>query len=183
MSRINSLPRAILDVGVAWARILALIYVGPDLSLPDSILLRLFCLGIDMHADLCLDVAARGRFTHKPMMEQVKFLENFLESYSSPVMRNRILQTKVMSSIEEASLVESRPIRSLDSTNEPSPKPRTTKERVIYPSEFPIEFEDFGNTSKYYGKEKQTCPSEEVSPNIEPSKEWLLEVKCSSKAI
>ena len=72
---------------------------------------------------------------------------------------------------------------SLDSTNKPSPKPRTPKERVIYPSEFPIKFEDFGNTSKYCGHEKLTRPSEEVSPKIEPSKEWLLEVKHSSEAI
>ena len=88
-----------------------------------------------------------------------------------------------MSSVEESSLVESKHIPSLDSTNEPSPKPRTLKERVIYPSEFFIEFEDFGNTSKYFGHEKLSCPSEEVFPKIEPSKEWLLEVKCSSKAI
>ena len=47
MSRINSLPRAILDfeqrekesVGAAWARFSALVHVGLDLSLPDSILL------------------------------------------------------------------------------------------------------------------------------------------------
>jgi hypothetical protein len=54
---------------------------------------------------------------------------------------------------------------------------------VIYPSEFPIEFRDFGNTSKYFGHEKFTCPSKEVSTRIEPSKEWLLEVKRSSEAI
>ena len=47
MSRIDSLPRAILDfeqrkkesIGATWARFLALIHTGPDLSLPDSILL------------------------------------------------------------------------------------------------------------------------------------------------
>ena len=88
-----------------------------------------------------------------------------------------------MPSVEESSLVESKHVPSLDSTNEPSPEPRTPKERVIYPSEFPIKFRDFGNTSKYFGHVKLTCPSEEVTPKIEPSKEWLLEVKHSSKAI
>ena len=47
MSRIDSLPRAILDfelfekesIGVAWARFSALIHASPDLSLLDSILL------------------------------------------------------------------------------------------------------------------------------------------------
>ena len=54
---------------------------------------------------------------------------------------------------------------------------------MIYPSEFPIEFGDFGNTSKYFGHEKLTHPSDEVSPKIEPTNEWLLEVKRSSEAI
>ena len=76
MSRIDSLPRAILDfeqrkesIGVAWARFSMLIHAGPDLCLPDGVLLCLFCLGIDINADLCLDVIAGGRFTHKPMIE------------------------------------------------------------------------------------------------------------------
>jgi len=160
-----------------------LIQADPYLSLPNGVLLHLFCSGINIDADLCLDVTAGGRFTHKSMTKQVKFLENFLESYSSPVIRNRILQAKVMSSVEEASSVESRPVPSLDSTNEPSPKPRTPKETMIYPSEFAIEFRDFGNTSKYFGHEKLTRPSKEVSPKIEPSNEWLLEVKHSFEAI
>jgi hypothetical protein len=87
-----------------------------------------------------------------------------------------------MSSVEESSLVESKPIASLDSTNETSPKPRTPKERVIYPSEFPIEFGDYGNTSKLFRHEKLTQPPEEASPKV-PSKEWIMEVKHSSEAI
>ena len=47
MSRIISLPRAVLDfeqyekesIGAAWARFSKLIYANLDLSLPDSILL------------------------------------------------------------------------------------------------------------------------------------------------
>jgi hypothetical protein len=64
---------------------------GLDLSLPDGVLLHLFCSGLNVDADLCLDMTARGHFTHKPMTEQVKFLENFLESYTSLVMRTRTL--------------------------------------------------------------------------------------------
>ena len=90
MSHIDSLLRAILDfeqyekesIGAAWARFSMLIHADLDLSLPNSILLRLFCLGIDINADLCLDATTEGRFTHKPMMEQVRFLENFLESHT-----------------------------------------------------------------------------------------------------
>ena len=86
MSPIVFVPRVILDfeqrekesIGVAWARFSTLMYAGLDLSLPDGVLLCLFCSGLDIDADLCLDVTARGCFTHKPMTEQVKFLENFL---------------------------------------------------------------------------------------------------------
>ena len=88
-----------------------------------------------------------------------------------------------MSSVEESSLVESKLVPSLDSTNEPSPEPRTLKERVIYPLEFAIEFGDFGNILKYFGHKKLTRSSEEPSLKIEPSMEWLSEVKRYSKPI
>jgi hypothetical protein len=88
-----------------------------------------------------------------------------------------------MSSFEEPSSAESRPIASLDSTHEPSPEPRTPKERVIHPLEFPIKFKDYVNTSKLFWHEKLTLSSKEASPKAEPSKEWLVEVKRSSKAI
>jgi hypothetical protein len=98
-------------------------------------------------------------------------------------MRHKTLQAKVMLSVKESSLVESKPVPSLDSTYEPSPGPQTPKERLIYPSEFPIKFGDFGNTSKCFGHEKLTCPIEELFLKIESLKEWLLEVKRSSEAI
>ena len=147
--------RAILDfeqfeesIGAAWARFSALIHAGPDLSLLDNILPQLFCLGIDMGANLCPDMIAGGCFTHKTMTEQVEFLEHFIEKHSSFVIRTKSLQAKVMSSVEESSPVKSKTIPSLDSTHEPSPKPQTLKERVVHPSEFSIEFKDYGNTSK-----------------------------------
>ena len=126
------------------------------------------------------DVAVGGWFTHKPMMGQVKFLKNFLKRHASFVIETRTLQAKVMSSIEESSLVESKPIPSLDLTYEPSPEPRAPKEIMLYPSEFPIKFEDYGNTSKLSWHKKNI---REVSPEMEPSKEWLMEVKRSSEAI
>ena len=99
MSRIVSLPRAILDfeqyekesIGAAWARFLVLLHTGLDLSLLNSILLRLFCLGADMVANLCLYVTTGGRFTHKTMTEQVEFLEHFVDKHSSSVIRTKSL--------------------------------------------------------------------------------------------
>ena len=133
-----------------------------------------------MESDLCLDVTAGGNFTHKTMTEQVKFLEHFLERHTSSGMKTRTLQANVMLSVEELSSVESKPLASIDLTHEPSPKPRAPKERLIHPTEFPIKFEDYGNTSKHSWHEKHV---EKVSPKVEPSKELLMEVKCSSKAI
>jgi hypothetical protein len=54
MSHIRSLLRAILDIeqhkesiGAAWAQFSKLIYADLDLSLPDGIILHLFCMGLD----------------------------------------------------------------------------------------------------------------------------------------
>jgi hypothetical protein len=87
-----------------------------------------------------------------------------------------------MLSVKESSSVKIKHIPFLGSTHEPPHESQTLKERVIHHSEFPIKFEDYGNTSKYRGHEKYTHPHEEVSPNILP-KEWLIEVKRSSEAI
>jgi ABC-type sugar transport system substrate-binding protein len=75
-----------------------------------------------MEADLCLDMTAGARFTHKTMTEQVEFLENFIAKHAS-IIRTNPPEAKVMSSVEESASVESKPIASLDSTHEPSPKP------------------------------------------------------------
>jgi hypothetical protein len=157
MSHISSLPRAIFDfkqckkesIGTAWARFSMLLHTGPDLSLPDGMILCLFCLGLHI-ANLCLDMTTRG---------------------NSHVKCGGIL------------IGESNHIPSIDSTYEPPPKPRTPKEWVIYPSEFPIEFKDHGITSNLPWHEESTFLSKEVYPNVEPLKEWLMEVKCSSEAI
>jgi hypothetical protein len=101
-----------------------------------------------MDADLYLDVTAGGHFTHKSMTEQVEFIEHFIAKHTSSVIKTKPLEAKVMSSVDESSLVESKLAPSLGSTYEPPPEPRTPKERVIHPSEFSIKFKDYGNTSK-----------------------------------
>jgi hypothetical protein len=136
MSRIGSLPRAILNfeqrkkesIGAAWALFLMLIHVSPNLSLPDGMTLCLFCSGLDIDADLSLDMTAAGRFTRKPMIEEVEFLENFIDRHTSFVIRTKSLQAKVMSSVEESSSVKTKHIPYLGSTHELSPEPRIPKE-------------------------------------------------------
>jgi hypothetical protein len=131
MSCIGFLPRAILDleqhekesIGTAWARFSMLLYAGLDLSLPNGVILHLFCMGLDIDVDLCLDMTARDRFTHKPMMEQIEFLERFIAKHTSSIIRTKLLQAKVMSSVEESSSVETKHISFLGSTREPPPEP------------------------------------------------------------
>jgi hypothetical protein len=76
-----------------------------------------------MDTDLCLDVIAGGGFTHKTIMEQIEFLEDFIHNHSSSIIRTKSLLEKVMLSVDESSLVESKPIPSLDLTYEPSLEP------------------------------------------------------------
>jgi hypothetical protein len=68
-----------------------LIHTGTYLSLLDGVILHLFCSGLDIDADLCLDVIVGGRFTHKPMMKQVKFLKNFIDRHTSFVIQTKPL--------------------------------------------------------------------------------------------
>jgi hypothetical protein len=60
-------------------------------------------MGLDIDADLCLDMTVEGRFTCKTMMEQVEFLECFITKHTSSIMRTKPLQAKVMSSVKESS--------------------------------------------------------------------------------
>ena len=100
MSRIISLPRVIFDfeqrekesIGAAWAMFSMLIHSSLDLSLPDSVLLDLFCSGLDIEADLYLDMIVGGSFVHKTMMEQKKILAHILEKHASSVIRTKLLR-------------------------------------------------------------------------------------------
>jgi hypothetical protein len=61
------------------------------------------------------------------MMEQVKFLKNFIDKHTSYVIRTKPLEAKVMSSVEESSSVKSKLVPSLDLTVELSPQTPNTK--------------------------------------------------------
>jgi hypothetical protein len=93
---------------------------GPKLSLLDGVILRLFCTGLNI-ADLCRDMIAGGHFTHKPMTEQVEFLENFISKHTSSIIRTKPLLMKVMLSVEESSLVESQLVPSQVQLMSPHP--------------------------------------------------------------
>jgi hypothetical protein len=69
-----------------------LIHANPDLSLPDSVLLHLFCSGLDIEATLYLDMTIGGSFTHKTMTEQKKILAHILEKHASSIVEPKPLQ-------------------------------------------------------------------------------------------
>jgi hypothetical protein len=56
------------------------------------------------------------------MTEQVEFLEHFIAIHTSSIIKTKLLQARVMLSVEESSLVESKLAASLGSTYEPPPE-------------------------------------------------------------
>jgi hypothetical protein len=50
---------------VAWDRFLTLTRSGPDLSIPNHVLLQHFWLGLSKESALQLDITLGGSFTHK----------------------------------------------------------------------------------------------------------------------
>jgi hypothetical protein len=59
---------------------LSLINTGPNLSLPDHVLLYHFHLGHSKEAALQLDLSSRGSFTHNSISEGKAILEKILEN-------------------------------------------------------------------------------------------------------
>ena len=91
-----------------------LIHADPDLSLPYSVLLHLFCSGLDIEAALYHDMTIEGSFTHKTMTEQKKILAHILEKHASSIVEPKPLQKKGMSSFEEPLSAKSKLVPSLD---------------------------------------------------------------------
>ena len=49
---------------MAWEHFKALINIGPDLAIQDTILLQYFYMGLDRKTSKCLDTASGGSFLH-----------------------------------------------------------------------------------------------------------------------
>jgi hypothetical protein len=112
-SRIASLRKEILDfhqdekesIGAAWARFSNLTHAGPDLSIPDHVLLQHFWLGLSKKSTLQLDITAGGSFTHKTIAEGEALLDRILENTSF----TENLSAAESSSHEKVPLVDSTP--------------------------------------------------------------------------
>jgi hypothetical protein len=114
ISCIASLRKEILDfrqdekenIGAAWARFSRLRHAGPDLSIPNDVLLQHFWLGLSKESALQLDITIGGSFTHKTMAEGETLLDCILENTSF----TESLPAVEPSSPEEVPLVESAPL-------------------------------------------------------------------------
>ena len=86
ISRIASLRKEILNfrqdeketLGTAWARFTQLTHAGPDLSIPDHVLLQHFWLGLNNEATLQLDITTGGSFAYKTVGIRGSKNKNFL---------------------------------------------------------------------------------------------------------
>src|SRR6185437_399739 len=175
ISRIASLRKEILDfrqdekesLGVARARFSQLTHAGPDLSIPDHMLLQDFWLGLSKESTLQLDISAGGSFTHKTIAEGEALLDHILENTSF----TETLPAAESSSHEEVPLVDSTspsPTH-IEPTTEPSLEPETMEEEEIQPPEFPFNieediFQNFGNTSMYPREKRPPVPRDPITP-------------------
>jgi hypothetical protein len=166
ISRIASLRKEILDfhqdekesIGAAWARFSKLTHAGPNLSIPDHVLLQHFWLGLSKESALHLDITVGGSFTHKTTakgealldcIENTSFTETLLAAGSSSH------DSLVVSTSTSPTHIEP--------TTKLSPEPKTMEEEEIQAPEFPFNieeyvFQNFGNTSMYPREKRPPIP-------------------------
>ena len=67
-------------LGAAWARFTDLINIGPNLSLPDHVILNHFHLGLSKESAFNLDISSGGSFKHMTISEGKAILEKIFEN-------------------------------------------------------------------------------------------------------
>ena len=81
------------SIGVAWARFTLLVKSGPDLSLPEHLLLQHFYAGLDKESAHHLDLTSRGSFAHLTHPKAGKSLTKFWTEPLSFVSTSQSLQS------------------------------------------------------------------------------------------
>ena len=126
-------------IGVVWARFTLLVKSGPDLSLPEHLLLQHFYAGLDKESAHHLDLTSRGSFAHLTPSEGREVLNKILDRTSFVSIHEPVPTEQEMHQ-EEPSEIEPEPLesQSVGSTSEPSPelKPETPEEEDSLPPEF-----------------------------------------------
>ena len=131
LSRIRALRTEILtlhqndkeSIGVAWARFTLLVKSGPDLSLPEHLLLQHFYAGLDKESAHHLGLTSRGSFAHLTPTESRKVLGKILDR-TSFVCIHEPVPTEPEMRQAEPSEIESEPSKSqsVDSIYETAPE-------------------------------------------------------------
>jgi hypothetical protein len=153
LSRIAALRQEILNfcqeekesLGAAWDRFTTLTKSGPDLSIPNHVLLQHFWLGLNKESALMLDTSVGGSFTHKTVEEG----EALLDCNTSPL---EPLCVELEPCFEEVSSAEAETNAQPETS---SPEPDELRENPL-PYALPCFddnfIDDFGNYSKYNKK-------------------------------
>ena len=79
---------------------------GPNLFIPNHVLLQHFWLGLSKESTLQLDIAVGGSFTHKTMAEGEAILDRILEN--TPLLEHLCVETELKH--EEVSSTETEPL-------------------------------------------------------------------------
>jgi hypothetical protein len=148
---------------------------SPDWSILDDIALHIFYTGLDMDSAEDVDIATRGSFAHKTLIERKKILDHILGN-SSFLTYPYKPQKETKSHHESPSSAESNPLPSTshDSSVEPSAVSQTSKEEESQPSKFSFPFEDdpyenLRNTLNHL------CERRPMAPSSPPNKAFLKE--------
>jgi hypothetical protein len=72
-------------LGAAWERQLSYTTAGPDLSLPECVLLQHFVLGLQPDSAKFLDTAAGGAFVYRTPSEGLEILAKILQKLDTPL--------------------------------------------------------------------------------------------------
>ena len=122
-------------IGAAWARFSLLTHFGPDLSIPNHVLLQHFWLGLSKESALQLNIATRGSFTHKATMEGEALLDRILKNTPS----QEPLRVEPKPSHEEVSSAKAKPTPPIRTS---SLKPKDLEEG-FHPSDLSCFEDDF----------------------------------------
>ena len=179
ITRVVCLRREVLNfkqrekesLGASWACLMDLYSSGPDLALPEPILLQHFYLGLSDKSTQFLDIALGGAFLHLPISEGRAILETILENSPYTDDHHDSLEEKdnPISTQEDVLIAKSLliPSKSLATNHIPEPFLGTPKEEEIHPLEFPFEFEEdlsphVGNTFNHPIQQRSLAS---LSPN------------------
>ena len=142
--------------GAAWARFNDIISSGPDLTIPDPILLQHVYLGLSKETAHYLDIASGGSFFHLSPRGGKDVLNKIAENTPYTGIHDECPKIDDSQPQEQEALETkaSNPSLTQPSSSLPEPITEPLEDEEESPLEFPFEiednlFEDFGNVKKY----------------------------------